>query len=166
MKLLKALSDAGEAIQALFFILIISLSSVVSYSQGYDSERDGHRTMFRHIVEYLKTFLSGMLAFIFTLLISESQGWNFSWTCLVGGMSVLFSRQFFELLFAFAMNKIFGGGEATKVSRPDIFRSGGYGGQRPARRYDDRQQDEYNEQEPTDDDSDSGGNTRADARWK
>lgn len=164
MKLLKALSDAGEAIQALFFILIIGLASVVSYSQGYDSRRDGSRTAGRHFIEYGKTFLSGMLAFIFTLLISESQGWNFSWTCLVGGMSVLFSRQFFELLFAFAMNKIFGGGEATKVSRPDIFRSGGYDTQRPrptsyGRPMEGRGREQLDSDEPA-------GDTQADARWK
>lgn len=109
MKILKYLNSASEWVQAFFFIFLIFVASTVAYFQGYNPTAPSeNRTMKRHLFEYMKTVLSGMLAFFFTLLIAESQKWDFPWTCLVGGISVLFSKQFFELLFSAVLTRILG----------------------------------------------------------
>lgn len=114
MKLLKYLNAAGESVQTLFFLFLIFVASIVAYFQGYNpvTPKD-ERTAKQHFFEYSKTFLSGTLAFFFTLLISDSQKWDFPWTCLVGGVSVLFSKQFFEMLFNTVVVRIFGGVNPT-----------------------------------------------------
>lgn len=109
MKVLKYLNSASEWIQTLFFIFLIFVASTVAYFQGYNpTNPQENRTLKRHLFEYMKTVLSGMLAFFFTLLIADSQKWDFPWTCLVGGISVLFSKQFFELLFSAVVTRLLG----------------------------------------------------------
>ncbi len=109
MKLFKYITSATEGVQAAFFIFLIFVASTVAYFQGYTPTTPAEeRTFKQHVFEFCKTFLSGALAFFFTLLIAESNQWDFAWTCLFGGLSVLFSKQFFEMLFNTVMTRVFG----------------------------------------------------------
>ena len=109
IKLLKFFTNASELVQAGFFIGLVTLASLVAYFQSYDPKKDSEMTVKSHVFAYFKTFVSGFLAFVFTLLMSASMNWDFFWTCLVGGVSVLFSKQFFEMLYDFMVNRVFGG---------------------------------------------------------
>lgn len=113
IKLLKFFTNASELVQAGFFIGLVTLASLVAYFQSYDPKTDADKSVKSHVFAYFKTFVSGFLAFVFTLLMSASMNWDFFWTCLVGGVSVLFSKQFFEMLYDFMVNRVFGGSKAT-----------------------------------------------------
>lgn len=114
IKLLKFFTSASELIQAAFFFGLVMIASCVAYFQSYDPKLDDGRSFKEHIFAYLKTFLSGFLAFLLTLFMSAMMNWDFFWTCLVGGVSVLFSKQFFEALYRFVLQRVFGQPEESK----------------------------------------------------
>lgn len=118
IKLLKFFTNASELVQAAFFFGLVLIASTVAYFQSYDVKEDADRTVRQHIFAYLKTFLSGFLAFVFTLMMSASMNWDFFWTCLVGGVSVLFSKQFFEALYRVVLERIFGQDKAALPAAP------------------------------------------------
>lgn len=119
IKLLKYFTSASELIQAAFFFGLVLVASTVAYFQSYDPKETPGRTAKQHAFAYMKTFMSGFLAFVFTLLMAASMNWDFFWTCLVGGVAVLFSKQFFEALYKFVIERIFGG-KATPPVVEDV----------------------------------------------
>jgi len=118
IKLLKFFTSASELIQAAFFFGLVLIASTVAYFQSYDVKADADRTFKEHVFAYMKTFLSGFLAFVFTLMMAASMNWDFFWTCLVGGVAVLFSKQFFEALNKFVLQKVFGQKSDADVDKP------------------------------------------------
>lgn len=117
IKLLKFFTSASELIQAAFFFGLVLIASCVAYFQSYDPKTVEERSFKEHMFAYLKTFLSGFLAFLMTLFLSAMMNWDFFWTCLVGGVSVLFSKQFFEALYKFVIQRVFG---QTQEEKKDV----------------------------------------------
>lgn len=118
IRLLKFFTSASELIQAAFFFSLVLIASTVAYFQSYDPKAEADRTVKQHLFAYLKTFMSGFLAFVFTLLMAATMNWDFFWTCLVGGIAVLFSKQFFEALYKFVIERIFGQTASVTTVKP------------------------------------------------
>lgn len=101
VKVLEFIDNASPAIQFMLFCGIVISASLVTYFQNSKKEVSWKQ----HILDYLKVFISGVLAFTFTLLLSGEFGWSLYWTCLVGGVNVMFSKKFFDKLYDMVTGK-------------------------------------------------------------
>lgn len=118
IKLLKFFTSASELIQAAFFFGLILVASTVAYFQSYEPSDKTNITAKQHAFAYMKTFMSGFLAFVFTLLMAATMNWGLFWTCLVGGVAVLFSKQFFDALYKFVIERVFGQSSTGSTNKP------------------------------------------------